>query len=83
MGEIVFLFGKEGWDKKGGRQLRNATPWQTLTQSCLLRSHLVTKLEQMTPPPDLCLSTLFSGFCPQCQISAISDAKFHNYNNFC
>ena len=61
MGEIIYFFGREGgggrvWTKKlaGSREMQAF--WQTLTQSCLLRSHLVTELKQTTTAfRDLCL----------------------------
>ena len=90
MGEIVFLLRKEGWDKKGGRLSRNAAPWQTLTQSCLPRSHLVTKLEQMTTLRDLCPARwftynfqVFAHSRRQCRLPVKWDPKFYNYNHFC
>ena len=58
MGEIISFFGREGesLNKKmaGSREMQAF--WRTLTQSCLLRSHLVTELKQTTTAfRDLCL----------------------------
>ena len=58
MEEIICFFGRErgSLNKKmaGSREMQAF--WQTLTQSCLLRSHLVTELKQTTTAfRDLCL----------------------------
>ena len=72
----MFLFGKEGRGKKGGEM-------QTLTQSCLPRSHLVTKLEQMTAVCDLCRCVIYYNIrvLPTTEVSASANCQSNEIQN--